>query len=293
MPKSTPLRWHGGNGYIKHWMWSLAPQQGQYTHLEVAFAGALQDFWEMPHEGVSETINDVNGVLTNFYRVLRDELPELIRLLTFTPLSQREFQDAVERLRLSPGGTVRDAADFFIVHRQSRQGLGKDFVTPTRRVRRGMNEQVSAYLTAVDGLQEFCQRLRQVEIRNEHFRVIIPRYDHAQCFHIWDPPYLSVDEDGTIIRVAPEAYEFEMTLEEHVELLDLAAVCEGKFMLQGYPSKLYERYAKQHGWILHTKEFDAKSSSKKTKEKRVECLWTNYESIASPPKRKRRLQSAQ
>ena len=280
MKLSTPLKWHGGNTYLKAWMWSLAPLSVAedplgYTHRAVAFAGGLQDFWQMPHHGISETINDVNSWVSNFWLRLRDDGDELCRLLTLTPFSEVEFEAARERMETGePASSVRDAADFFIVHRQSRQSMGKSYATPTRRIRGGMNEGVSAYLSAVDDLPEFVKRLRQVQIYNEDFTDFIRRHDHELCYHVWDPPYLCVDEDGSDIRVSKTAYVHEMTIEQHIDLLELAAGAKGKFLLQGYPSKLYARYAEDCGWHVFTKEVDAKSSKKRSK--RIETIWTNY-----------------
>jgi DNA adenine methylase len=282
---STPLRWHGGNTYLKQWMWSLAPHSVNehplgYTHRAVAFAGGLQDFWEMGHEGISEAVNDVNGWVSNFWFQLRENSADLLRTLTLTPFSQVEFEAAAQRVESgSPATTVRDAADFFIVHRQSRQSMGKCYATPTRRVRRGMNEQVSAFTSAVDCLPEFAMRLRQVEVRNQDFQDFIRRYDHDLCYHILDPPYLCVDEDGTEIRVSKAAYAFELSLQQHIELLELLTTLSGNFLLQGYPSKLYSRYADNCGWHCFSKNVDAKSSKKRTK--RTEMIWTNY----LPPER--------
>jgi DNA adenine methylase len=293
---NVPLRWHGGNDYLKQWLWSLAPwcvneHKRGYTHRAVAFYGGGQEEWQWPNgeltpgEGISETFNDLNPLLSNFFLCLKKSPRALIRTLSLTPFSEAEFERArAKRFKHDgqpyafPAPNIQAAADFFIIHRMSRQGLGKCFATPTRRVRRGMNEQVSAYLSAVDGLADCVERLRTAEIRDEHFRTFIPRYDHRRCL---DPPYLHHDIDGREIRVVKDGYAVEMTLEEHVELLDVLTEVDGKFMLQGYPSKLYASYAKVHGWRCFRKKVVCQSSAKKVKETRTECVWTNYD----PPTR--------
>lgn len=133
---------------MANWLHSLAPPsviddpENGYTHRNIAFAGGLGEFWNwLPIEGISETVNDRNRRLTVFWDVLRD--PELFaefkRRAEATPLCQELW----ERLQ-EPNGPVEEALLFFTVYRQSRQGLGKDYTTPTTRTRRGMNEQVSA-----------------------------------------------------------------------------------------------------------------------------------------------------
>ena len=146
----------------------------------------------------------------------------------------------------------------------------KDFATPTTRTRRGMNENVSAWLTAVDGLPDVHQRLRRVEIRNMDAVKFIQQYDHANCLHYVDPPYLHET------RTATKAYQHEMTREQHHELLQAMAVIQGRFILSGYRSELYDIHAKHCGWRRVDIEIDNKSSGAKVKEKKTECLWLNY-----------------
>ena len=68
-----------------------------------------------------------------------------------------------------------------------------------------------------------------------------------------------------------------MTLEDHVALLDTLPGVVGSFMLSGYPSKLYERYRRKHGWHRLDIPIPNNASSKKTKEIKTECLWMNFE----------------
>jgi len=62
---------------------------------------------------------------------------------------------------------------------------------------------------------------------------------------------------------------------DHVRLLDTLANIEGKFLLSGYRSELYDRHAARCEWHRHEKTIDNKASSGKSKERRIECLWSN------------------
>lgn len=275
MIASQPLKWHGGKSYLANWLHSLAPPsviddpENGYTHRNIAFAGGLGEFWNwLPIEGISETVNDRNRRLTVFWDVLRD--PELFaefkRRAEATPLCQELW----ERLQ-EPNGPVEEALLFFTVYRQSRQGLGKDYTTPTTRTRRGMNEQVSAWLSAVEGLPECHARLRRVEIRNMDGRDFIRKYDHPRALFYCDPPYLHETRSST-----GEYREHEMDTAAHHRLLDTLAEIKGSFMLSGYHSPLYDDHARALGWRCHEREIDNKASSAKSKEKKTECVWTNY-----------------
>lgn len=278
--KNQPLKWHGGKSYLAKWIHSLAPPsvidnpRNGYTHRNIAYAGGLGEFWNwLPVEGISEAVNDRKSELSNFWDVLACPplFEKLQRLLEATPFSDEYWSwSSMHDPELDADDAVVCALHFFCKFRMSRQGLGKDYATPTRRTRRGMNENVSAWLSAVEGLPECHERLKRVEIRNMDALDFIHKYDHAQALFYLDPPYLHETRSST------GEYEHEMTEEDHQKLLFQLSNIEGRFMLSGYHSELYTATALAFGWTCHEKEIDNKASSQKSKPKRIECLWTNY-----------------
>lgn len=264
----SPLKWHGGKSYLAKWILDHFPSRDEYTHYVEPFAGGLAVLMHHDSEGKSESVNDLNGELSNFWAVLQD--PDLFsdfkRIIEAVPLSEVEWQESSKR---TCGNKVERAKNFFVLYRQSRQSLAKDYVTPTRRTRRKMNEQVSAWLTAVDGLSEAHRRLQRVEIRNMCATAFIRKYDHEKAVFYCDPPYLHET------RVSKNAYEFEMTETDHLALLDCLKQIKGKFLLSGYPSDLYAN--ELAGFKCFVREIDNKASSSKTKAKKTECLWVNYD----------------
>lgn len=134
-----------------------------------------------------------------------------------------------------------------------------------------MNEQVSAWLSAVDGLPEVHARLRRVEIRNSSAIDFIRELDSVDTFFYCDPPYLHET------RVTTGEYLHEMTCDDHMKLLDCLRGIKGKFMLSGYPSTPYNDVSQAAGWRVVDLEIDNKASSKRTKDKKIERLWMNYQ----------------
>lgn len=270
MIKSMPLKWHGGKQPLAMWLHSLAPKE--YTHRNIVFGGGLGEFWNwLPIEGISEAVNDTNIELTNFWAVLRNDIwfSDFKWLVGRVPFADSSFD--VASLNIQGACEVCRAVRFFVKYRLSRQGLGKDYATPTTRTRRGMNENVSAWLSAVDGLQDCHERLRRVEIRNLDFAEFIRKYDHPQALFYCDPPYMHETRSST-----GEYGPHEMDSDAHGKLLNQLAEIKGKFMLSGYRSPLYDVAGGQFGWDRHDFETTNKASSSKTKEKRTECVWTNY-----------------
>ena len=66
---------------------------------------------------------------------------------------------------------------------------------------------------------------------------------------------------------------------QHAELLGVLAQIQGKFILSGYPSEMYDFAADLNGWRCIEVEVVAASSSKQDKKNdlRKECLWLNFD----------------
>lgn len=268
---SAPIKWHGGKSYLAKRIIAMMPE---HTHYVEPFFGGGAVLLRKPAElveGHSEVINDIYGDLINFWKVLQSEelFESFQRQVTMTPFSQSAFDEAMKSDNADP---VVRAHAFFVRYRQSRQGTGHGFATLSRtRVRRGMNEQVSAWLSAVEGLPAAHERLRRVVIMNSPAINLLRSEDGPQTLFYCDPPYVA----GT--RSLPDIYQFEMSDEEHETLLQRLGGLQGKFLLSGYPHPMYESAANEFGWNRVDFSIDNKASSHKTKEKKTECIWFNFD----------------
>lgn len=291
MALAQPLKWHGGKYYLAKRIIELMPPHLHYV--EPFFGGGAvllardprrdwyrgaddcPDLVPSYFQGCSEAINDLNLELTNFWRVLQDPTAfEALRdRCERTPFSRVEWEAARAYQDPVTPPDVGAAHAFFVRYRQSRQGLGKDFATLSRnRTRRGKNEQAASWLTAIEGLAEIHQRLRGVVIYNEDAIRLVSRQDGPRTFFYLDPPYLHET------RLTTRDYTHEMSADDHRRLLETLVGIEGKFLLSGYPSALYQEFADRHGWRRVDIEIDNKASGKAVKDKEIECLWMNYQS---------------
>jgi len=267
MTTVNPLKWAGGKQYLAAKIIGLMPP---HLHYVEPYFGAGAVLFRKNPEGVSEVVNDLNGELTNFWKCLQSPtgLRYLHRKLSNTPFSEVEWEGAVGH----KGKTPDDAVKFFIRYRQSRQGLGRDFATLSRtRTRAGMNEQVSSWLSAIDSLPEAHARLRRVVILNRDALDVIREQDGPDTLVYADPPYLHETRTDTTAFG-----DYEMSTEQHEYLIGTLARIKGKFILSGYPSKLYNKEARAAKWKCHKIKIDNKASSAKSKEIKTECLWCNF-----------------
>lgn len=265
---SQPLKWHGGKHYLAKKIIGMMPPHTHYV--EPYFGGGAVLLAKDP-EGVSEVVNDINGDLSNFWQVLQgsESFDSFKRLAEATPFAEAEFNDAA--LEEGCSHPVVRAWRFFIRCRQSMSGRMTSFAPTSRtRTRRGMNEQVASWLTAIEGLPAVHARLKRVFIQSRPALDCVKSEDGNSTLFYLDPPYLH----GT--RTAPSVYQHEMTEDDHRELLDLLPTLKGKFLLSGYSSALYCDAADRHRWWRQDFPIDNKASKGKSKRRMVECVWSNF-----------------
>lgn len=267
---TPPLKWHGGKQYLASKIIALMPPHLHYV--EPYFGGGAVLLAKDP-EGVSEVANDLNRELANFWNVLRcpTEYEMLRRLLEATPFSEAIW-DACEQQ--GAGTPVDRAYRFFVRCRQSLAGRMDTFAPLSRtRTRRGMNEQASAWINAVDGLPAVHARLRRVVVLNRKAVDVIRQQDGEQTLFYLDPPYLHET------RASTGEYQHEMTNDDHAELLSLLAGIKGRFILSGYDSTMYREYEAKHGWHRRTFDLPNNSAGGETKRRMTEVVWMNYEPV--------------
>jgi DNA adenine methylase len=279
---TQPLKWWGGKHYLAP---KIIDRMPRHLHYVEPFAGGLavllaKDPLDPRHQwgdkgyeqGISEVVNDIHGDLTTFWRVLQgeDTFAAFARRIDATPFSQVEWEEAAEPTT----DPVERAARFFIRCRQSRAGQFRDFATLSRnRTRRRMNEQASAWMTAVAGLSAVASRLRRAVVLCDDALNVIRAQDGEKTLFYLDPPYLHET------RTSTDTYQHEFTEDQHRELLATVKRCEGRVMLSGYPSELYAR--ELAGWTRHAIEIDNKAAGGASKRTMTECLWMNYDPPAS------------
>jgi len=211
-----------------------------------------------------EIINDLDGDVTNFWRVLRDHGDELIRVLQMTPYGREEYtasleptEDPMERARRF---AVRSFMSFNVA--QSR-GYGPCSPRPQSSRARG-------FVRAVDqALPVLVERLRGVEVEQVDALRLISRWDYPDTALYVDPPYLAST------RSAPDRYAVESNDDEyHTRLLKSLDAFSGQVVLSGYRSPVYDQFLDPDRWALHTVSMNAPTTYGRGRSaRREECIW--------------------
>ncbi len=268
--KRIAFGWYGGKYSHLEWLLPLLPTAHHYCE---PFAGSAAVLLNREPSPV-ETYNDIDGEVVNFFRVLRDNPDELIRLIALTPFSREEYHIAIDTSSsdISP---LEKARLFYVKARQTRTGLAQTaslgrWANCKDTSRAGMSGVVSRWLGGVEGLADIANRLLRVQIENRPAIDIIRLYDAPGTLFYCDPPYLHVTRGDS------NAYGFEMDLEQHKAFADVVRVCKAKVAVSGYDHPLMDELFDPAQW---TKTLGQDRTIHSTKGKRQEVLWTNFEHL--------------
>jgi DNA adenine methylase len=218
-----------------------------------------------------ETYNDIDGELANFFRVLRDNSDELVRVISLTPFSREEYFTAIygDTENVSP---VERARRFYIRARQTRTGLAQTaslgrWANCKNTSRSGMSGVVSRWLGGVDALDAIAERLLRVQIENRPAVDVITLYDAPETLFYCDPPYLHATRGDS------NAYAYEMDEAQHRDFAEVINSCKGLAAVSGYDHPIMNKLFEKRKWI---KSFEEVKPIHSTKDMRQEVLWTNY-----------------
>jgi len=234
-----PIGWYGGKGNMVRKLLPLLPPHRIYV--EVFGGGAALLFAKEPSP--VEVYNDIDSDLVNFFRVLRDpeKFQEFYRKVCLTPYSREEYKFFRETFD-ETHDPVERAYRFFVIARWSFSGdFGIGWSYTVNASWRGMAGSCSKWLSAIERLPEFHERIMRVQIEHADFRQVIRTYDTPDTLFYCDPPYIPE------ARRSKKIYRHEMSVKDHEDLVDLLLGIQGKAILSGYRHPVYAPL-EEAGW---------------------------------------------
>lgn len=261
-PLKPPLTFFGGKTRIAQRIIALLPP---HLHYIEPFAGSLAVLLAKQPARM-ETVNDLDGELMNFWRVLRERTDDLERVCALTPHSRIEH-----RASLEPASEELERARRTWIRLTQGRGGHTDRPTGWRFYQdpRGTHISMPEYLHAYAGrIAPAAARLWSVSLECKPALEIIADYGrHPDALIYADPPYLGS------LRTPGDSYAVEMRGEaEHAQMLDALKACRAAVVLSGYASPLYD--GALGGW--HRRELAGYTGNGHPgKGKRAEVVWSN------------------
>jgi DNA adenine methylase len=210
-----------------------------------------------------ETVNDLDGQLMTFWRILRDDTEALARVCALTPHSRAEHRQSYE----PAASDLEVARRVWVGLTQGRAGIRRStgwrhYVKPVGTA--PMPDYLDGY---VDRMAAAAERLHNVSLESKPALDIIERYGREDGVLLYvDPPYLgSTRSSGSYLHeMGDEA--------EHIALADALTGVSAAVVLSGYSSPLYDRLYGQ--W--DRREFSAGTGQGGVVfANRTEVLWSN------------------
>jgi DNA adenine methylase len=257
-PTRPVLRWHGGK-------WKLAPfilQHFPKHRIYVEPFGGAGSMLMRKERVYAEVYNDLDDVVVNLFRVLRDEAKSLrlIEALRLTPFARAEFNEAleaseddVERARhlvvrsymgfgsnAHSSSPVADKTAFKTYTRPGDQDAYRSTGFRANSSRSGTTP-AHDWANYPDALPAIVERLRGVIVEQRAAIDVMKQHDGGGTLHYVDPPYLpETRSPANKHDLKHRMYRHELTPEDHRELLEFLRTLEGMVVLSGYPSPMYD-----------------------------------------------------
>ncbi|GAA0654832.1 DNA adenine methylase [Streptomyces malaysiensis subsp. malaysiensis] len=256
-----PFPYYGSKARLAQWILPFIPDHKNYIE---PFAGSASVLMAKEPCRV-EILNDLDGEVVNFWRILRDHPDELIGLLQLTPYARDEFLDARQ---VETDHSDVERARRFLVRYVMAFNSTVDTKSGFSRTSSGSgSRKTHAFIRRVDErLALVAHRIRSVEIENMDALKLIDAWRTPDTVLYLDPPYLRSTRTGR------GGYVVESDTDEfHQRLIDTIADFPGTVLLSGYRGGPYERL----DWHCEERNVHNGASTTDRSSRRVESLWMN------------------
>jgi len=251
----TPITYYGGKQLMAKHILPLIPEHHIYS--EAFFGGGAIFFAKKP--SAVEFINDANGEVVNFYRIIKRNFDELKIEIDCTLHSEFQHKRAKDiYFKRTQETAVMRAWAVWMLSQQSFYSIFGN----TWKVSKQRNMAKTIQSKKEQFNDTYVRRLEATSIFCRDALDMIRKTDRDDAFHYIDPPYFNADM----------GHYGGYTIEDFRKLLEVCSGLQGKFMLSSYPSELLMEYALKNGWKVKEIEMPRAAGGGR----KVEVLTMNY-----------------
>lgn len=267
--RGGPLQRYGGKGRNAP---RIVPHFARAFAFADACVGAGGVLFALPASVYPRrAVNDADGRLIGFFRVLRDRPEELERACALTPYSLAEFTAALAR----SDDPVEDARRVWVL---GRQGFGGKAKTPGdwgRNPKQAAGRHAiwnpSKAVAKLDALHVYARSLLDVAIDCIDGAAFVDKWGQPGTMVYVDPPYVAATRKGArdYLHELDDAGHRRFAVACHGAVARGAKVC-----VSGYASDLYaDLYA---GWRRVDLDVALHGTRHASGQRRTESLWMSY-----------------
>ena len=265
------MRYFGGKWHLSPWIIAAMPDHRVYVE---PYAGASSVLVRKPRSEV-EVLGDIDPEVCRLLRQIRSPLHHhflraVARRIPYSTETVAALRSGIDEDRdfrtLRPvirGAMLRCPA-------VEKSGSFGGFRGDGGKADRG-SLPADEWRRWPDSLPAFHARLRGVQIECRPAVETLVEHDAVDAVHFVDPPYVPATRSA-----ARKGYANEMSIGDHVELLDVLISLKGAVLLSGYDSTLYRDGLP--GWTRIEK-----AATDAGGKRRVESLWLNPAAATRSP----------
>lgn len=273
-----PISYFGGKIRLGPWIASLLPPHRVY--LEPFFGSGSVLFAKEPSP--HEIVNDLDGNVVNFFKVLRERPLELEEVCALTPYARDEFLSA--DMGVAGLDAVERARRFFV---RSSQGFNQVASMESRSTWATSSKRGSSMPSTVrNKIHRFgaaAERLRNVSFDNCDAVAFLERYASPEAAGYLDPPYHPSTRGRSADGRVPNDYAHEMTDEDHRRLLTAVLELPGAWVVSGYACDLYDELLADWHRVERRIHAAARNHGRETAKHATEIIWSNRPLPVPPP----------
>jgi DNA adenine methylase len=255
-----PLTYYGGKQKLAKTINQLIPEHRIYV--EPFFGGGAVFFAKNP--SLLEVINDTNGELMNFYKVMKTKFTRLEKEISITLRSRDAYRKA-KVIYHNPDmfDEIKRAWAVWTLANQCYASIigstwGYDLKNNSSAIRlQNKRRKFKAYM----------ERMEKVQIECTDALELICQRDGKDTFFYLDPPYFNTDK----------GHYGNYTEQDYERLLVLLSSLKGKFLLSSYPSVILNQHVKKNKWFMKEMNMSLSVTARyNTRKTKTEVLVGNY-----------------
>lgn len=267
---SSIRKTHGGKFYLCDRIIKLMEFRPIYIE---GFAGGMSVFLNIDEKFDKIFIFDKDPNIIYVWKALQNRGDEIRKVLLKTSYNEQNFKQSfkyIDEYKNNPDD------DWYPIHliiknRFSRGGLGKDFAY-SNRLRGGRPGDENAWINNIDKqLPRVIEKIQGVHFECGNFLDLVSKYklnEESNAIFYDDPPYIKSS------RVSKDAYgQYEMSDQQHLDLLQNIKTFKGISYISGYNSELYNRELygyKRYDWLIANHSSQQRNTKKPRKR---EIVW--------------------